>query len=1135
MNHRPHFQKSGEQLRELYAAHENDLAVLDALKAELAHRSTPKMQQLLREVEHRLAGLHGVGPVAQSTKSGLSTARQKDLFAQEASGRSQPHDGDGRGGDGANDVDDLAATALTESGPARNDLPPDDRRRPSKYTLIQHPGVGGRPSKYAPILSRDLVLDVPPNASNAKRFSAALDGLVAEMKAEGTGSRSLILNDGAATDLGTDGFGYVFDFVEAADIFEDAQVEVVAGNRRCSGSVVSILPGKIILSLDENLGPRIRMCVLKVDNTALLVALKDRLDEIDRKALNINTALADAVISPRDGDDGSAVLSIEVADDKLDPKQAEAVRKALQRKVFYIWGPPGTGKTHTLAALVGALFNAGKRVLICSNTNQAVDELLKKLCDRLTTDHPAVMEGKIIRQGRVEPERLGVYGEYLIIDRIVERLSRDLHQRRAALQTRLEHVEGSLAQVDGEIRRFEDRDRAAVLTTQMEADLAQRRKTRQRAQADLEGAIQKQANEERALAAWHQAGWLGRVLMPSEERLEQLLGAATRGVGELASLDRDSLPALDRVVAELATHLARVSALDRELATHDRVQLIATRDSVQGERTAIRDELARITAELEDIKRSLLANAKVIGTTVTRAYLSAKEFGAFDAVIVDEASMVLLPALYLVCGLARERVTISGDFNQLPPIVSSRQQAIVDAIGSDVFWTAGVTKACRNSQPDSRVTMLDIQRRMVQPVCDLIIEAMEYNGLKTDPCTETRQQGSAPPFPFDGPLTVIDSSRLWPFESRNLFSSRFNLMHTLLVRNLSWHLKRVGFVANENSLGVCTPYAAQAKLTSEMLKDEGLDLVTASTVHRFQGAERRMMLLDIPESIGSGFNIGQFIQADELNDAGAKLLNVAVSRTQDYLIILANLTYLDAKLPSHAKLRIYLHEMQRFGRVVDAHEVLALRPVTEDLRRYGDDPTIEWDADASGVFRQDGFDRLFQRDVTRAKKSVAIFSGFVTPQRVGAYGDLFRRKVLEGVAVRCVTRPPKNNGSMDPDETKRTLDSLEGIGVIVDTRWVIHEKVVIVDDETVWFGSLNPLSHTSRTDELMQRVVSKGWASKLASLLSITSTGAMDLEGLAVRKENPTHCGGRMCYLRGKWGPYFKCETCGHNQNLFRR
>lgn len=263
-----------------------------------------------------------------------------------------------------------------------------------------------------------------------------------------------------------------------------------------------------------------------------------------------------------------------------------------------------------------------------------------------------------------------------------------------------------------------------------------------------------------------------------------------------------------------------------------------------------------------------------------------------------------------------------------------------------------------------------------------------------------------------------------------------------------------------------------------------------------------------------------------------------MSRTQAHLIILANLTYLDAKLPSNAMLRVYLHEMQRRGCVVDAHDVLALRPIDEDLKEYAGSGSMEWDEDEWGVFRQETFDQLFQRDVARAKRSVAVFSGFVTPQRVAAYGDLFRRKVGEGVAVRCVTRPPWANGTMDPDESSRALDALEGIGVVVDTRAVIHEKVVIIDDEIVWFGSLNPLSHTARTDELMQRVVSKGWASKLAGLLTIAPSGAIDSEGLAARRENPPcrKCEARMCYVgRGRWGPYFKCEGCGHTQNVFRR
>lgn len=1093
------------------------------------------MRALLAEVEKRLVDLGPATPLTRPELRAIPRPQQGALF------RTQPGDQpESRAGSEDDEAEPQAENVRTPEGKTNEarsrDLPPDDRRRPSRFTLVQHPGVTPRPSKYTPHPSRDLVLDVPREASHARRFSAALDALVSEMKAKGTGSRSFVLNDGEAADLGTEDFGYTFDFVEDADIFEDAQVQVLIGSRRCSGSVVSLLPGQIILSLDTNLGLRIRTCILKVDNTALLVALKDRLDEVEQKTLNINTPLADATLSSEDQDDGSSALDDQRLEAGLDHMQEEAVRRALRRKVFYIWGPPGTGKTRTLAALVGVLFEAGKRVLVCSNTNQAVDQLLVKLCERLGKGHRALVEGKVLRWGRVTGERLGEYGDYLIVEKIVERLSQELQERRIVLQARIDEVETSLERVDGVLRRFEDCDRATEQADQMVSDVGRHRDIHRRARIGLEQATLEQEALQHALVARQEAGLLRRILMPSEAQLQQRVDDASRHTGDLASRLRDSITAVDVAAANLGAQRARASDLQRHLASHDRAQLLAEQKSIDALRAPLRDELSRIQAELSNLERSLLETARVIGTTVTRAYLSAHDLGAFDCVIVDEASMVLLPALYFVSGLARERVTISGDFNQLPPIVQSNQWAIMDAIGGDVFRAAGVIDACRARRSTPRVIMLDTQRRMVPSVCALIVEAMGYDGLKTHPSTQARQRKSKAVAPFDGPLTVLDSSRLWPFESRNILGSRFNLMHTLLVRNLCWHLREKGFIDDKSSLGVCTPYSAQAKLTAEILKDDGLgEHVTASTVHRYQGDEKRMMLLDIPESIGSGFNIGRFVQADQQDDDGAKLLNVAVSRTQDHLVILANLTYLDAKLPTTAMLRFYLHEMQRLGKVVDAEDVLALRPITADLRHYTDRSQVQWDADQAGVFRQEGFDRGFQRDVASARRSVAVFSGFVTPQRVGAYGDLFRRKVQEGVAVRCVTRPPHYNGSIDPKETKRALDSLEGIGVIVDTRAVIHEKVVIIDDETVWFGSLNPLSHTSRTDELMHRLVSKGWASKLAGLLAIAPGGAADRDGLAVRKENPTHCGGRMCYLRGKWGPYFKCEKCGHNQSVFRR
>jgi superfamily I DNA and/or RNA helicase len=64
----------------------------------------------------------------------------------------------------------------------------------------------------------------------------------------------------------------------------------------------------------------------------------------------------------------------------LNPPQQEAVRFALSAKDFaIIHGPPGTGKTTTLAEIIYQAVKAGDRVLACASSNTAVDNLLERL------------------------------------------------------------------------------------------------------------------------------------------------------------------------------------------------------------------------------------------------------------------------------------------------------------------------------------------------------------------------------------------------------------------------------------------------------------------------------------------------------------------------------------------------------------------------------------------------------------------------------------------------------------------------------------------------------------------------------------------------------------------------------------
>lgn len=78
----------------------------------------------------------------------------------------------------------------------------------------------------------------------------------------------------------------------------------------------------------------------------------------------------------------------------LNESQNEAVQFALSAKdLAVIHGPPGTGKTTTLAELVRRLVARGERVLVCAPSNLAVDNLLERLIadglPALRLGHPA--------------------------------------------------------------------------------------------------------------------------------------------------------------------------------------------------------------------------------------------------------------------------------------------------------------------------------------------------------------------------------------------------------------------------------------------------------------------------------------------------------------------------------------------------------------------------------------------------------------------------------------------------------------------------------------------------------------------------------------------------------------------------
>ena len=707
--------------------------------------------------------------------------------------------------------------------PVRVDTPPIDPEKlqtsapppkPPSATAsrpkIRPPGTTGLPNAYERPLKQEVSLDLSADAELPDRFIAALGELIREMKAKGKGQKRYELKEGRRTESAGGDIFYRFPFTDKLE--REDQVEMQVDQRQVEGTIVSVGSGHLVLALKKDLGDEVRSAVLLINETGLLDALKEKIEAVNKGKITFNRTLADAVVQPGvlpkrptrpiRADDGS----------KLEASQHKAYQAALREAVTFIWGPPGCGKTMTLGAIVHSAFNSGKRTLICSNTNKAVDQVLYKICETLTHEHPAMAEGKVVRLGRIADDKLeSKYRKYVAIDEIVERRLIDLKGKKSQLESEIEQSEAEITQIYAEIK-------------------------------------------DRASASWQRKG------------------------SQNAQLD-----------------------------------------NAKQQRDELGDNIRETRKEIATLRKTVLQDARIVGATCTKAYLT-EEIGQFDLVLVDEASMVSRPEVWFSAGLASERVVISGDFRQIPSIVTTEQEAIFQELGLDSFTATERTK------PDAPgLAMLTTQFRMHPEICELISGPMYEGELRTSPMRK-KVPGRLPPNPFEKPLTIIDTSDLGPIESLDK-GSRLNKLHALLVRNFVRHLRLNGVVEANHDLGICTPYSAQARHIQKLLKEDSLDkLVQCGTVHRFQGDERRIVLFEIPES-GGRRALGQFVQGVPPDHVGARLISVAVSRAQEHFVVLANLAHLDKKLPSRSLLRSILHKMEHQGRVVQGGELYKLNPI----------------------------------------------------------------------------------------------------------------------------------------------------------------------------------------------------------------
>ena len=149
-------------------------------------------------------------------------------------------------------------------------------------------------------------------------------------------------------------------------------------------------------------------CSIILDSTFILEGLKQRLSDIEKAGVDDKLPFTKFFF-----DETSELKDIRHKDvpgeykEKLDDSQQEAFDAALDKDITFIWGPPGTGKSFTLATIIYALYKLGEdRTAVCCLSNVAVDQLLGKVLDIIEQKNDVIEPGNIYRAGRTLDNRI---------------------------------------------------------------------------------------------------------------------------------------------------------------------------------------------------------------------------------------------------------------------------------------------------------------------------------------------------------------------------------------------------------------------------------------------------------------------------------------------------------------------------------------------------------------------------------------------------------------------------------------------------------------------------------------------------------------------------------------------------------
>jgi ribosomal protein S15P/S13E len=435
---------------------------------------------------------------------------------------------------------------------------------------------------------------------------------------------------------------------------------------------------------------------------------------------------------------------------------------------------------------------------------------------------------------------------------------------------------------------------------------------------DLEAAQREVVTKQ---AAWDEADRMIASLNEDiqRNRQEQIAPRGKLEKAEVEILRLQNASASTYFTDQMTPHRRKLEPLLEQIQTRD-AELEARRAELkraQDERGRIDAQLAELRAQLSALKTAIVAEARLVTTTVTGAYLNPDLLKRqFDIILLDEVSMISLVAALLVCMRATRRVIAGGDPMQFLPILKTEcsKQERKHKMPEAVKWLA------RDLLTHLDITIFDAiagakgcvllreQGRMHPKILAPINRTVYQNMLTSRP--ETEIAPSIAPLP-ENPLMLVDSSlsresRAYKPSKRE---SRVNDHHVKVVVAL---IPQILVTLPERSaredptvprIGVLAPYRSQIKRLLKAVRKADLEqYVHVGTINTAQSLQFDVIILDTVEAPGLqpfDFTCDRILDDTNMATEATRRLNVGHTRARYKLIYIAHLDHLRRHQPAN--------------------------------------------------------------------------------------------------------------------------------------------------------------------------------------------------------------------------------------------